>query len=57
MIKIPQNQQIILKIFIQNQNLSSSEVHTQLLASGNDVSLVTVKRELSELKISGLLSI
>jgi Fic family protein len=57
MIKIVHNQQIILKIFLQNQSLASSEVHAQLLSSGSDVSLVTVKRELSELKTQGLLTV
>ena len=57
MINITQNQQVILNIFLKNKTLSSSEVHTELLKFGSNVSLVTVKRELSELKNAGLLQI
>ncbi len=55
--KIAQNQQIILTIFLKNDQLSSSEVHDYLLQQGSDVSLITIKRELSELKLMGLLNI
>lgn len=57
MITLNQNQQIILTIFLKNSLLSSSEIHAELLKLGHDVSLVTVKRELTELKSSGLLKI
>ncbi|MEK9184769.1 MAG: Fic family protein [Patescibacteria group bacterium] len=57
MIKIAQNQQIILNIFLKNENLASSEIHDELSKLGNDVSLITVKRELGELKNLGLLKI
>ena len=53
--KIPQNQQIILNIFIKNEALSSSDIHSELLKQGSDISLVTVKRELSDLKNENLL--
>jgi Fic family protein len=55
MIDLNQAQQIILKIFIENGSLASSSVHAELLRRGNEVSLITVKRELSELKSKGLL--
>ena len=55
--KIAQNQSIILNIFIKGENYSSSELHSELLKKGSDISLITVKRELTELKDSGFLSI
>jgi len=55
MIDINQAQQIILKIFIENRSLASSNVHAELLRRGNEVSLITVKRELSELRSKGFL--
>ncbi len=57
MIKIHQNQQIILNIFLKNEKLSSSEVHAELSKLGNEISLITVKRELSELKTVNLLKV
>ena len=56
MIEISKNQQIILRIFLKNEELSSSAVHSELLKTGDDVSLVTVKRDLSELKDLNLLN-
>jgi len=50
MIKLAQNQQIILSIFIKGGYFSSSDVHSELLEKGSNVSLITIKRELSELK-------
>lgn len=41
-------QQRIISLFLEHEKLSSSAVHT-LLQTGEDISLVTVKRELSEL--------
>ncbi len=55
--KIGQNQQNILGIFLEKGSVSSSMVHEELTKRGNDVSLVTVKRELSDLKSAGLLDI
>ena len=48
--KIEQNQQIILNIFLRKGSLSSSEVYQELSRLGSAISLVTVKRELAELK-------
>jgi Fic family protein len=53
--KITQNQENILAIFLEKGSRSSSVVHEELVKQGHDVSLVTVKRELSELKSIGLL--
>ena len=57
MIKIAQNQQIILSFFLNNEELSSSDVYNKLLESKSEVSLVTVKRELTELKSLNLLAL
>ena len=57
MIKITSKQQNILKIFMENDNLQSSEVHEKILAQGDDLSLVSVKRILSEMAGLGLLII
>jgi len=56
MFKISTIQQNILAIFLKREPLSSSEVHSQVVESGNDVSLVTIKRELTELKEKGLIT-
>lgn len=53
--KLNQNQSLILNLFLKNGDLSSSFVHDELLKVGNDISLVTIKRELTELKVQGLL--
>jgi Fic family protein len=50
MLEITKNQQVLLNIFLKNKELSSSEVHAELLKIGESLSLVTVKRDLSELK-------
>lgn len=55
MIDIDQTQQIILKIFIENGFLASSNIHAELSRRGSKISLITVKRELSKLKSKGLL--
>ncbi len=52
---ISSNQQFILSILLEKGSLSSSSVHFELIARGTDVSLVTVKRELAEMKASNLL--
>lgn len=55
--KISKNQQQILSIFLKNKSLASSEVHEQLSKLDNVISLITVKRELTELKNRSLLHI
>jgi len=57
MTKLAINQQIILGIFLKNKALSSSEVLSELLRIGNSLSLITVKRELAELRDLGILHI
>src|SRR3989339_1708070 len=49
MIKISPKQQQILLIFLKNKALSSSETHKLIIESGEDLSLVTVKRELAKM--------
>lgn len=53
--KINEKQQKILLLFLQHRFLSSSEVHENLTKLGGDVSLVTIKRDLSQMAIAGLL--
>ncbi len=55
MIHTSETQQSILHIFLRHDSLSSSQVHKKLIEKGGSVSLVTVKRELSDLKERGLL--
>jgi Fic family protein len=55
MIKISQKQQKILDLFLRNNLLSSSDVHDRLSKEGEEMSLVTIKRELSRMEKSGLL--
>ena len=56
MLEISQKQQKILGLFLQNNLLSSSEVHERLSQEGEKTSLVTIKRELSRMATSGLLT-
>ena len=49
MSKISKKQQVILTIFLKNVSLSSSQAHGELLRAGEELSLVTVKRDLSGL--------
>src|SRR3989344_2122455 len=57
MIKISQKQQQLLLIFIKNGLLSSSQAHNLFVKSGEDLSLVTVKRELAKMASGKLLSV
>ena len=56
MLEISQKHQKILELFLRHKLLSSSEVHGHLFKEGEGISLVTVKRELSRMAISGLLT-
>jgi fido (protein-threonine AMPylation protein) len=49
----------VIEILLKNKDtaLQSSAIHEHLAAQGEDVSLVTVKRLLSELEVSGVFSI
>src|SRR3989344_1304629 len=53
--RINEKQQKILILFLQRGFLSSSHVHEGLVKSGEEVSLITVKRELSRMNSDGLL--
>lgn len=55
MIKISQKQQNILEIILGNGQLQSSDVHKEIIKRGNDLSLVSVKRILSDMATQGLL--
>jgi Fic family protein/predicted transcriptional regulator len=55
MIKISQKQQNILQIILEIGIMQSSAVHEEILRRGDDLSLVSVKRALSEMAELGLL--
>lgn len=56
--KIKQKQQRIIAIFLKKgENISSSIVHDELVQSGENISLVTIKRTLSEMAAQGILII
>lgn len=55
MIKITQKQQNILEIFFENGTMQSSAIHKEVLRRGDNLSLVSIKRALSELAEMGLL--
>lgn len=57
MLKINQKQQNILSILLKKNGLSSSAIHASALKGGADISLVTMKRALSDMAKSGLLAI
>src|SRR3989344_7631596 len=56
MIEISQKQHQILALLLKSDSLSSSQVHHELLKTVGDLSLVTVKRELSALTFAGLIT-
>ena len=57
MIKISQKQQKIIGIFLERGVISSSDAHDAILKMGEDFSLVTIKRTLSEMVSEKLLEI
>ena len=56
MIKISPKQQQILLIFLKNDSLSSSQTYKLIIESGEDLSLVTIKRELAKMASQKLLT-
>ena len=54
--KLTQKQQKIISMFLQKGTMQSSEVHADIIASGEEVSLVTVKRTLSKLTENDVLT-
>lgn len=57
MYRITQKQQRIVKIFLIMGKIQSSEVHKKIVSAGENVSLVTIKRVLSELAENGILEV
>ncbi len=55
MTKISQKQQKIIAIFLKGGTMRSSDVYTAMIKAEEDISLVTVKRALSEMANSGIL--
>lgn len=55
MVKISQKYQKIIRIFLEKGTMQSSEIHAEMLKFGEKISLVTVKRTLSEMVGEGLL--
>lgn len=55
MIKILQKQQNILEMILKNGTMQSSAIHKEILRQGDDLSLVSVKRALSEMTALKLL--
>ena len=55
MAKINQKQQKIIKLMLNGQVLPSSKIHQEIRMAGEDISLVTIKRILSEMVKAGLL--
>ncbi|MBI2483983.1 Fic family protein [Candidatus Uhrbacteria bacterium] len=53
--KIPRKYQEAINIFLRNELMRSSDVHRELSKSGQDMSLVTVKRMVSDMVEAGLL--
>jgi len=53
--KISPKQQKIIGIFVKEGVISSSEAHDAVLKMGEDISLVTVKRTLSEMTKAGII--
>lgn len=55
MVKINEKQQKVLRLFLQRDFLTSSKVYEEFIKIGEEISLVTVKRELSQMATAGLL--
>ncbi|MDO8512860.1 MAG: Fic family protein [bacterium] len=54
--KLDTKQQKIVGLFLEKGEMQSSDVHNALSGQGEDISLVTVKRALSELESGGILT-
>ena len=53
--KLSQKQQKIIAIIIEKRTMQSSDVYSEMVKLGDDISLVTVKRTLSEMADEGIL--
>jgi len=56
MLKLNKKQQNIMAVFLKKETARSSEAHAETIKSGENVSLVTVKRVLSKLTEAGVLT-
>lgn len=54
---LTQRHQKILRIFLERGQLQSSDVHSALQGRGEDLSLLTIKRELTELCAMGVIEV
>ena len=54
--RLSQRQQKIISIFLKQETRQSSEIHAEMVKSGEKVSLVTVKRALSKLAEARILT-
>jgi len=57
MLKLTLKDQKIINIFLEKGTMQSSDVHSAIIISGEDISLVTIKRALSKMASRGILSI
>ena len=57
MIKLTQKDQKIINIFLKKGTMRSSNVRSEMVKSGEDISLITVKRALSNMASEGILII
>jgi fido (protein-threonine AMPylation protein) len=57
MLKIKLNQQKILRLLLEGETIRSSDIHAALIKAGEEVSLVTIKRTLSAMVKSRIISI
>jgi len=55
--KLTLKQQKIIQIFLEKGKMQSSEVHREMVKAGEVISLVTIKRALSEMAEKGILEI
>ncbi len=55
--KLTQKQQNIVQIFLIKGKMQSSQVHKEIIKNGEDTSLVTIKRALSEMTKEGILEV
>lgn len=57
MYKLTPKKQKIVEIFLTKGKMQSSEVHKEIVKNGEDISLVTIKRSLSEMTEEGILEV
>ncbi len=55
--KLTQKQQTLVQIFLEKGKMQSSQVHKEILKTGDDISLITAKRALSEMAQEGILKV